>query len=124
MIFYILSNLGMYALLAFGSFLIVKRLFYPLIPLRNDSYKDFYFKTIFFVELFLYLFCRSRTSIKFFPLLSFTINYLVLTIIALKAYGSNLLLLNLNFTLQMILFTVFLLVEQAIQRESEKGLIG
>ena len=47
MFFYIVANLGIYGLLAFGSYCIIKLLLFPIIPLPIDSYSDFFFKTIF-----------------------------------------------------------------------------
>ncbi len=124
MVFYIFANLGMNGLLAFGSYCIIKRLLYPLVPVPTDLYTDFLLKCFFFVELFLYVFCRSRTSLRFFPIFSFISTFLTLTVISIQEYGNTMMLLNLNFTFQMIFFTVFLLIEQAIQFENEKGLIG
>lgn len=48
-VFYVISNLGMNALLAFGSYCIIRRIIYPLLPFPIDSYNDFFFKTIFCV---------------------------------------------------------------------------
>ncbi len=100
----------MNALLAFGSYCIIKRIIYPLLPFPVESYNDFFFKTIFCVELFLYVFCRSRTAIRFFPILSFLISYTSLLIVSLKIYGNIVMILNLSFTLQLILFTMFMLI--------------
>ena len=45
-------------------------------------------------------------------------------ITALNGFKNVMMIMNLNFTLQLILFTIFLLVEQSIQDEGSKGLIG
>ena len=124
MIFYVVSTLGMYALLAFGSYCIIRRIFYSIAPFPIDPYTDFFFKTVFIVEVFLFVFCRSRVTLRFFPILSLIISHVFMIIMALNIYKNVMILLNLYFTLQLILFTVFLLIEQAIQNEGEKGLTG
>lgn len=109
-IFYVLANVGMHGLLSFGCYCILKKLLYPVIPLPVEMYNDFFLKIIFFIELFLFLFCRSRTSLRFFPILSFTVCYIFMIIIAIKAYGNTMLLLNLCFSLQLLLFAGFILI--------------
>lgn len=49
MVFYVFANLGMNGLLAFGSYCIIKRLLYPLVPVPTDLYTDFLLKCFFFV---------------------------------------------------------------------------
>jgi len=55
------------------------------------------------VELFHYLFCRSRTALRFFPLFSFFVSYTVMILLALKNFGTTQILLNINITLQLFL---------------------
>lgn len=121
-VFYFFSNIGMNGLLAFGSYCVIKKLLYPIMPLPIESYSDFLFKSFFFVELFLYVCCRSRVTLRFFPLFSFVTTFLCLIFIWIREYGSVMMLLNINLTFQLVFFIVFLLIEQAIQADSEKGL--
>jgi hypothetical protein len=48
-IFYVISNIGMYALLAAGSYFILKILLLQMIPFLIPAYTYFFGKTIFFV---------------------------------------------------------------------------
>ena len=116
LVFYIGSTIGMYGIFAFGSYCIIKKIIYTSMSFPNEDYTDFYFKTFFFVELFYFVFCRSRTSLRFFPPLSLLINCTIITLLTVNGYMSVMMLLNLNLTLQMTLFVFFLLVEQNIQR--------
>lgn len=122
LVFYFFSNIGMNGLLAFGSYCVIKKLFYPMLPLPIDSYSTFLFKSLFFVELFLYMCCRSRVALRFFPLFSIVSTFLSLTFIAVQEYGSIMMILNIHLTFQLIFFTIFLLIEQIIQADNEKGL--
>ena len=109
-VFYVLANLGMNFLLAFGSYCIIRRIIYPLFPFPVDSYSDFYFKIIFCVELFVLVFCRSRTALRFFPIMSFIVSYSTLLLISLKIFGNLITMLNLCLTLQLALFALFMLI--------------
>lgn len=124
MLFFIIGNIGMYGLLAFGTYCIINILIYPVLSFPSDLYTYFFLKCIFFSELFHYVFCRSRTGLRYFPIVSFAINYACLFIVSLRYTDNVTLIINLNCTLQLILFVVFLLVEQAIQEDSQKGMIG
>ena len=112
MVFYVIANVGMYAIFAFGSYCIVKMILFSMISLPSDRYVDFFFKTVFFSELFLFIFCRSRTSLRYFPLLSFMFTFVTMVLTALNVYQNVMIMLNINFSLQLILFTCFLIVEQ------------
>ena len=114
-ILYVMSNVGMYAIFAFGSYCIIKKIIYTFFSFPNEDYTDFYFKIIFFVELFHFIFCRSRTTLRYFPPLAVLINCTTITLTTINGYNNVMMLLNINLTLQMILFVFFLLVEQHIQ---------
>jgi hypothetical protein len=45
-------------------------------------------------------------------------------LISVRVYENVMMLLNLNFTIQLMLFVLFLWVEQGIQNEGEKGMVG
>ena len=124
MLFYVISTVGMYGIFAFGSYCIIKKILYTALSFPNEEYTDFYFKTFFFVELYHFIFCRSRTTLRYFPPLSIMINCTIITLTTISGYINVMMLLNLNLTLQMALFVFFLLVEQNIQNEGAKGLGG
>jgi len=110
MVFFIFSTLGMYGLLTFGTYCIIKKIIYPIVPLLTESYTEFYIKTFFIVELFHYVMCRSRTILRYFPIFSFLVNYLIITICSLRLYGNILILININLTFQLLFFTIFILI--------------
>jgi hypothetical protein len=115
MVFFVLSNIGMSLLLAFGAYCILKKLILPSLPLLIDEYAEFFLKTIFFIELFHFIFSRSRTTLRFFPILSYMTAFATLTICSLNNTPTVLMLLNLNMTLQIIFFLIFILIEKAIK---------
>lgn len=124
MLFYIVSNLMMPLLLALGAYCTLFKLIMPSIPLLVEEEAVFFFKTMFFIEIFHYLFSRSRTTIKFFPIFSFICNFTIITIACLKNRPITIMLLNLNVSLQIISFIVFMLIEKLIVEQNEKGLEG
>jgi hypothetical protein len=123
-VFFVFSTLGMYGLLTFGTYCIIKKIIYPLTPFPVESYTEFYIKTFFVVELFHYVICRSRTSLRYFPIFSFIVNYFIIVMCSLRFYGNMLILLNINLTLQLALFITFIMIEKSIQEENDKGLMG
>lgn len=113
-IFFILSNIGTSLLLAFGAYCILTKLIMPSLPLLIDDYASFFMKTIFFIEIFHFIFSRSRTTTKFFPLVSFLTNFGILTICSLKSSPTMMILLNVNMSIQLIYFIFFCLLEKII----------
>jgi hypothetical protein len=107
MFFYIIANIGMPVLLAFGAYCILVKLVAPALPLLIDEYAFFVMKMFFFIEIFHYVFCRSRTTIKFFPIFSFIPTIAILTICGLKNSPFMMMMLNLNMTFQIINFLFF-----------------
>lgn len=113
MVFYVVANVFMPLLLALGAYAVLVKIIYPIIPL-TEVYLNFFVKTIFSIELFHYIFSRSRTTIKFFPLISFIFNFGTLLICSLNKHSNRMMLLNINMTIHIILFIVFILIEKAI----------
>jgi hypothetical protein len=108
--FYIFSNIGMMCILGLGAYLILTKLLVPSIPLLIERYIFFFLKTMFFIELFFYLFCRTRITLRFFPIISFCFTFTTLALCGLKKSPCILLYLNLNATFQLITCLFFLLV--------------
>lgn len=116
-VFYMFSNIGMMCILGLGAYLILGKLLVPSIPLLVERYIYFFLKTMFFVQLFFYLFARTRTTLRFFPNISFCFTFTTIAVCGLKKSPCILLYLNLNATFQLITCLLFLLVEKMIQSE-------
>lgn len=121
---YCASTLGTYALITFGLYCVLTRIIFSLLLLEPTLFTQFAFKCLFLVETFHYVCCRSRTTLRFFPLLSFLVNYLTLVLGVVYRYSWGVQMLNLNLTIQLILFVVFLMVEKYVVEGHQKGLVS
>jgi hypothetical protein len=110
MLFFIIANVGLSLLLAFGAYCILLKMVIPALPLLIDVYAVFFINTLLVIEIFHFVMSRTRTAIKFFPILSFMISFTSIFVCSLKRFAGILMILNLNFTLHIILFLTFILI--------------
>lgn len=111
---YILASIGGPSLLAFGSYCILAKLILPFLPLLMEEYAKLFLKALFVVEMYHYLMSRSRTTTKFFPLLSFMLSFTMMFVSIFTSSPCLMMLLNIYLSLHILLFVSFILIEQAI----------
>lgn len=108
--FYLLANISMPLLLSFGAYCILTKAVIPSLLLLTGEYALFFLKTIFFIEVYHYIFSRTRTSLKYFPIISLMMNFGFLMVCCIRKTTNTMIVLNINLTCQFIAFILFALV--------------
>lgn len=116
--FFTLALMGILTIFSLGSKYILSNLFIYTMTFSENYYSEMLLKNFFIIELFYYMFCRSRVSLKYFPLLSLQLSLLVIFLNG-KFYCYNISwLANLHLLAHLLLMAVFAAVENHIGRSS------
>jgi hypothetical protein len=113
-LFFTLAMIGILTIFMLGSRYIIENLFIYSMPFSENYYSDMLLKNFFVIELFYFVCCRSRLSLKFFPLLSLQISLLIL-FLNNKLYCYNISwLANLHMWVHLLLMCLFAVFENYI----------
>ena len=111
MIFYFaFALLGILLIFALGSKFVIENLFI----FQMSFYSDMIIKNFFFIELFFYVCCRSRLSIKYFPRFSILTSITVVYYCWKYYYYDVVFFINLHLIIHLLLISIFALFERLI----------
>jgi hypothetical protein len=107
----LLSMMGMFV---YGTKYSMENMFIYVMPLSETYYSEMLLKNYFLIELFYYIFCRSRLSLRVFPVLSLGFSlWVVMACVRNQIYGLTWLI-NLHLWGHLLLMSVFCLFENWI----------
>lgn len=105
--YFTFALLGIMAIFTIGSRYVMENLYIYGMSFNYVYYSEMILKNFFFIELFHYICCRSRLSIKYFPIFSLYISLFVLSM-SWKYYYYNIVwLINLHIWSHLLLISVF-----------------
>lgn len=90
---------------------------FDFIP-ANPKYLNKVLVSFLMIEFFHYIFCRSRTSLKFFPQFSMLSTIYIMINVAYNHYFLTLGYLNIHFLFNLLLILVFMFIEKNIQENN------
>jgi hypothetical protein len=73
-----LALIGMLTIFTFGSRYVVENLYIYALPFSQTYYAEMFLRNMLIVELFYYVCCRSRVTLRYFTYFSFMISMIAL----------------------------------------------
>lgn len=109
-----ISITGMYIIYTIMSYILLKNLItifgvFQYIPL-NPLYDTKIMRNLLIIEIFHYFFCRSRTSLNFFPQFSALSSVSIMIFITKNHYYMTFSFLNIHLLINIVLILVFMLI--------------